>query len=249
MADAPYDLCACPSCGTEFRVTAEDLAVVEGKVRCGACMAVFDGRAQRVAAPAPDETATTTALASANAAEVDHAANASEPGVAEPQVEPVVRPALAAPRVEPALVRPARRPRIGWRLLGVVAFGTALGANALALQLHAKPPDLAAFEIEAPLVERTESPPGFAITGRLVNRAGFRQRLPNLLVRLQDEEVTVAEARFHPRQYLAGPAKSTLATRLLGGMLAANESAPVALHVADADGTATAATLTLVWAP
>lgn len=257
MADAPYDLCACPSCGTEFRVTAADLAVVDGQVRCGACMAVFDGRAQRVASAALTETAATTALASADDPEIEHA-GASEPTLAEPQVEPfVVQPENAADddvRADQRLARVqrhrrrARRPRIGWRLVGVVAFGTALGANALALQLHARPPDLAAFEVAAPLAERTESPAGFAVTGRLVNRTGLPQRLPGLLVRLHRNGATVGEARFRPGEYLAGPASKTLPNKLLGGMLA-NESAAVAVRVADADGTATEATLTLVWPP
>lgn len=39
---------ACPKCGTRFRVAAELLDVAEGKLRCGACLAVFDGRAQSV---------------------------------------------------------------------------------------------------------------------------------------------------------------------------------------------------------
>jgi len=34
----------CPSCGTRFRVTPEQLEARQGKVRCGLCMTVFDGR-------------------------------------------------------------------------------------------------------------------------------------------------------------------------------------------------------------
>jgi len=35
---------ACPACGTAFRVTQEQLAAREGRVRCGRCAAVFDAR-------------------------------------------------------------------------------------------------------------------------------------------------------------------------------------------------------------
>ena len=33
----------CPACGTHFRVTPEQLQAHQGQVRCGRCMAVFDG--------------------------------------------------------------------------------------------------------------------------------------------------------------------------------------------------------------
>ncbi len=34
----------CPKCQTVFRITAEQLSLREGRVRCGQCQAVFDGR-------------------------------------------------------------------------------------------------------------------------------------------------------------------------------------------------------------
>ena len=43
----------CPSCGTLFRVTPEQLQAHQGKVRCGRCMTVFDGLKALVASPAP----------------------------------------------------------------------------------------------------------------------------------------------------------------------------------------------------
>jgi predicted Zn finger-like uncharacterized protein len=39
---ADYTFTRCPGCGTIFRVTAEQLALREGQVRCGHCRAVFD---------------------------------------------------------------------------------------------------------------------------------------------------------------------------------------------------------------
>jgi predicted Zn finger-like uncharacterized protein len=43
----------CPSCGTRFRVTPEQLEARQGQVRCGLCKTVFDGRQPLVAAPEP----------------------------------------------------------------------------------------------------------------------------------------------------------------------------------------------------
>lgn len=43
----------CPECATAFRATADQLAVREGRVRCGQCGAVFDGRAHEVALEQP----------------------------------------------------------------------------------------------------------------------------------------------------------------------------------------------------
>ncbi len=43
----------CPSCGTRFRVTTEQLEARQGKVRCGLCMTIFDGRAPLQATTEP----------------------------------------------------------------------------------------------------------------------------------------------------------------------------------------------------
>ena len=42
-ADNPPLITECPNCKTRFRVTAEQLDVAHGRVRCGACLAVFAG--------------------------------------------------------------------------------------------------------------------------------------------------------------------------------------------------------------
>lgn len=233
MASAPYDICACPSCGSRFRVTAAQLASADGQVRCGACLALFDGRAMR---------------------EAPAAADAGRPGTGIDSARPAPRqsgphaPAPVAARAESqqATASHARRPRTGWRLAGVIALGAALGANAMALRQQSRQPDLSAFEAAGPLaVERTTSPKGFTVTGRLTNRASFPQPLPSLLVRLQDDAATIAETRFRPPAYLADVAGKTLGDRAL----APNESATVLLRIPDAGDAATAATLALVWPP
>ena len=53
IADEKYT--RCPGCKTIFRVTAEQLALRAGQVRCGHCQTVFDGVAAMVSlAPQPD---------------------------------------------------------------------------------------------------------------------------------------------------------------------------------------------------
>lgn len=46
--------CTCPGCETRFRVTDDQLAVANGRVRCGACLTVFDC-SDLVARPEPGE--------------------------------------------------------------------------------------------------------------------------------------------------------------------------------------------------
>ncbi|CAA0114410.1 Uncharacterised protein [BD1-7 clade bacterium] len=48
----------CPQCGTEYQLTPEQLSVADGKVRCGACMTVF-----QAASPAPAPAGVPTAKA------------------------------------------------------------------------------------------------------------------------------------------------------------------------------------------
>ena len=43
----------CPACGTHFRVTPEQLQTHQGQVRCGRCMAVFDGLQALAELPEP----------------------------------------------------------------------------------------------------------------------------------------------------------------------------------------------------
>jgi predicted Zn finger-like uncharacterized protein len=52
MPDEKYT--RCPGCRTIFRVTEEQLALRDGRVRCGHCKNVFDGNAERISlAPPP----------------------------------------------------------------------------------------------------------------------------------------------------------------------------------------------------
>ncbi len=54
MADEKFT--RCPGCRTIFRVTAQQLAMRAGQVRCGHCRTVFDGVGALVSlAPQPDQ--------------------------------------------------------------------------------------------------------------------------------------------------------------------------------------------------
>lgn len=74
--DVPAAICRCPSCTERFRITEEQLEAARnagGKVRCGACLEVFDAHANLVAAPAmapqQEEPAAPSWLESADQAE------------------------------------------------------------------------------------------------------------------------------------------------------------------------------------
>ncbi len=45
---------ACPACGTRFRVNAAQLQAAAGRVRCGACLDIFDARTHAVPLPGSD---------------------------------------------------------------------------------------------------------------------------------------------------------------------------------------------------
>jgi len=49
MTSPPTHYTRCPGCQTVFRVSAAQLALREGQVRCGNCLAVFDANRERVA--------------------------------------------------------------------------------------------------------------------------------------------------------------------------------------------------------
>ncbi len=114
----------CPGCGTAFRVTPDQLAAREGRVRCGRCAAVFDAweRMQEPPAePLPEERLEPAAAAPDAAPpppETAEAREASEdfqappvPAAEEVAEEEVTEGEIAQPAPAP-VPRPARRRRI-----------------------------------------------------------------------------------------------------------------------------------------
>lgn len=102
----------CPGCQTVFRVSAAQLALREGQVRCGTCRAVFDANKERVGTDSPraeepdepeqlaaDETAVT--LSAAETSEEVEPTSIAEDPIAESAVdEEVERPAADVDETE-----------------------------------------------------------------------------------------------------------------------------------------------------
>lgn len=94
-------LTRCPHCQTHFRVTAEQLKIRQGKVRCGACQEVFDAldslsdEASVMPPLSPAAVVTVESIPTA----ANEAVDLPEQAAAEP--EPVVAEAEAQPEAEP----------------------------------------------------------------------------------------------------------------------------------------------------
>lgn len=202
--------CSCPECETRFRVTQEQLAVANGRVRCGACLTVFDlnhlvqGPADN-AVPVPDE----------------------EPGtVADRDIGPIEAQRVATPPARER-ARPTRSAAIGMFALGYVVAGILLAALVLGLQYPAwsqepayRPVyqaacaiapcelallrDIAAIEVNpGPPVRAPGPPPELAVTVELANGAAFRQPFPTLVLRTADSDNrTLTEHQLAPLDYL-----------------------------------------------
>jgi predicted Zn finger-like uncharacterized protein len=109
----------CPGCATVFRVSAAQLALREGQVRCGHCRAVFDANDQRVALDAPrgdddgwhDELAAGRPTVTLRSAEALQPVAAESPGTPDRRdaastanVDAIERDADAAPASDDATV-------------------------------------------------------------------------------------------------------------------------------------------------
>ena len=127
----------CPSCGTLFRVTPEQLQARQGQVRCGHCMTVFDGQQALTALPESAVNAGTGDLAGFELEAVAEPAK----GVTAPQL-PIARAAEAvneltdygpAPEqlsLDDQLYAEASRRRARWWAVGAVLLVFALAAQA-----------------------------------------------------------------------------------------------------------------------
>lgn len=177
--DAPAAICRCPSCNERFRITEEvlDQAVrnAGGKVRCGACLEVFDARDNLVAEAgaqqaleepaeswldAPDRAEQTPTRFAAPYDQPAADEGAPEPvvvggstnwGAPAQEVDPIAPPRQGA-RLAPVSARALRVPRRGgagkWTLLTLFA-AVALGAQVLAIQFAAWTQDQATRDIYA----------------------------------------------------------------------------------------------------
>jgi predicted Zn finger-like uncharacterized protein len=217
----------CAACGTTFRVTQPQLDAHGGKVRCGTCMTVFDGRQGLLVLPQP-------APAGAEAQElpgfelkpVDPAPAAAPAPAPEIAYEADYGPAPEQLSFEDQLK--ARRRARGWAV-GAALLGFALAGQAaylhradLAVQYPGLQPYLVQFcdllrctlappqrprqiAIEASDLQATDTARAglIQLTATLRNHAGHALGYPALdLVLTNTREHTLARRIFLPREYL-----------------------------------------------
>ena len=196
-------ICACPQCGTRFRVTAAMLAVADGQVRCGACLTVFRGR--------------------------DHRQDADSPPPRQDALAADAAVGPAAPRRSTARARSRRTPlrRKATALTACTVLALVLVANTLGLMfdswsqtpamrsVYAAVCGIAGCEL-APLVSLPDIDVLVAARSRLgptqpwtlnielLNRAPFRQPAPTLAVAFRATDGAVLEERrIPPGEYLS----------------------------------------------
>ena len=218
MSESDKPLIAeCPSCQTRFRVTVEQLAVADGRVRCGACLTVFDGRAATVAdvpipaadpidilldGPATAETARDESVA--EEAPVESTAAGDED--AEP---------TSGRRLHPAVLVLAIAAALGALAVGVLVlqYETFVQHPVLREAYEAAGMDLPAYRaldairVDNPSVdERTGAAEDLIVRLNLANTAPRHQRFPTLAVRFyRADGEALPEQRIDPAAYLPSP--------------------------------------------
>ncbi len=185
-------VCACPACGTRFRVTESALAIAAGQVRCGACLTVFDGRAALVESTPPE--------AAVAATEPDAAEAEPAPATARPSV-----PLWAAAYVALAITLAVLIGLLQWPAWSqdpILRGAYETACRAVGCEL---PPLAALHAVDAQSsveAARAGAPAPLVIDAKLTSRAPFRQPYPALIVTFRDAGGSVVrEQRLAPRQY------------------------------------------------
>lgn len=237
MSESEPLITQCPRCQTRFRVTAEQLETADGRVRCGACLAVFQAREALAETEASAGESMPPQAEAVSDARVDTAADSLSELAREPMVETVSEDDAEVPetpRGKPAAAAGTRRPwPVGALLGGHLVAWALLAAGILALRFDTWSRDpvmrdvyerfgdlvgveLAAFrDLEAirftvtSVAPRLGPPEPLTVEATLVNTASMRQRLPLLSVRfLEEGGGTVAEEHVQPGGYLPTPRHS-----------------------------------------
>jgi len=227
----------CPGCGTAFRVTPDQLAARQGKVRCGRCAAVFDARETMQEAGAEPSAQLEEHLdASGATVAAEPPESATEPSRSPESPAEEFEEALdtqeAPPEFDAApILRPAGRRRIwlaGSALLVLVLLaqiamqyrgdiallfpetGTVFRGICAALGCEVPLPrhaDLIGIE-SSDLQADPSSPSVMVLTAALRNRAMFPQSHPALELTLTDsQDQPVARRVLAPRDYLGQGAR------------------------------------------
>ena len=214
MSESQLLIAECPSCRTRFRVTAEQLAVADGRVRCGACLAVFDGRdaevTEKSAGVGDDpidvllQDAGTTESASATGEVVPSPAG-------EPDAEAASGTSVDRP-THPAVFATAIAAALALLVVGVFvlqydvyvqdpAFRNAYEIVGVDVPRYRA---LEAIVVANPSVdERSGAPEPMLVRLDLTNTAARYQRFPTLAVRFRREDgALLDEHRVEPAAYL-----------------------------------------------
>ena len=233
MSESEPLIAECPSCQTRFRVTEEQLAVADGRVRCGACLAVFDGREAEVR----DDEAVIVGDPADVLLEIERTeAPASEPDSAlEGEYPPQHEYEEPGKPLHPMLLATA--------IAATLALLTA-GVLVLQYEVYVHDPVLReAYEIVGidvprykaldkidianPAVdERLGVPERLIVRLDLTNTAPRHQRFPTLAVRFHRKDGDLlAEQRVEPAAYLPSPTQSR--------RMSPNQTTSVALRLED----------------
>ncbi len=232
MSESQPLISECPSCRTRFRVTEEQLAVADGRVRCGACLAVFDGRAAAVS----DEEMTVVD----DPVDVLLEIEGPEPA---PGPDPAQEGELPLPHEHEEPAKPLHPMRFATAIAAALAL-LAGGVLVLQYEVYVHDPVLRqAYElvgVEVPrykaldkidiantaVDERFGAPEPLIVSLDLTNIAPRHQRFPTLAVRFRSEDgVVLGEQRVEPAAYLPSPRQSR--------RMSPNRTTPVVLRLAD----------------
>ena len=218
MSESRPLISECPSCRTRFRVSVEQLAVAGGRVRCGACLAVFDGREAEV----EDESTATVGDDPVDALlESARTTEASATGSAEEHAPSPITANDLETATGPIPDRPMRPFMFATLIMAALALLVA-GVGVLQYDIYVRDPvlrnvyesigvdvpryrALGAIEVANPSVdERLGAPEPLIVRLDLTNTAPRHQRFPTLAVRFHrdDGAPLAAEHRVEPAEYL-----------------------------------------------
>ena len=235
MSESQSLISECPSCQTRFRVTLEQLAVAGGRVRCGACLAVFDGREAEVGV----ETAVVGDDPVDVLLEIEGRAPASLPDSSEEGVSPSddeeASGSIPDKPLHPVLFATAIAAALALLAAGVLVLQYEVYVQDPVLReayeiVGAEVPRYKALDkidIANPSVdERFGAPEHLIVRLDLTNTAPRYQRFPTLAVGFRREDgVLLAEQRIEPAAYLPSPTQSR--------RMSPNQTTSVALRLED----------------